>query len=33
MSAPEDWINDQVAIGILGVKPQLISGELLEVSD
>ncbi len=33
MSAPEDWINKQVAIGISGVKPQLISGELLEVSD
>jgi hypothetical protein len=33
MSAPEDWINKQVAIGISGVKPQLIIGELLEVSD
>ncbi len=33
MSAPEDWINKQVAIGISGVKPQLIVGELLEVSD
>ncbi len=33
MSAPEDWINKQVAIGIAGVKPQLIIGELLEVSD
>jgi hypothetical protein len=33
MSAPEDWINNQVAIGISGVKPQLILGELLEVSD
>ena len=33
MSAPEDWINKQVAIGISGVKPQLILGELLEVSD
>ncbi len=33
MSAPEDWINKQVAVGISGVKPQLISGELLEVSD
>ena len=33
MSAPEDWINNQVAIGISGVKPQLISGQLLEVSD
>ena len=33
MSAPEDWINKQVAIGIAGVKPQLITGELLEVSD
>jgi hypothetical protein len=34
MPAPEDWINKQVAIGISGVKPpQLILGELLEVSD
>ena len=33
MSAPEDWINKQVAIGISGAKPQLIIGELLEVSD
>ncbi|MDP8971930.1 MAG: hypothetical protein M3N45_01850 [Actinomycetota bacterium] len=33
MSAPEDWINEQVAIGISGAKPQLIIGELLEVSD
>ena len=33
MSGPEDWINKQVAIGISGVKPQLILGELLEVSD
>jgi hypothetical protein len=33
MSAPEDWINKQVAIEISGVKPQLIIGELLEVSD
>ncbi len=33
MSAPEDWINRQVAIGISGEKPQLIVGELLEVSD
>ena len=33
MSAPEDWINNQVAIEISGVKPQLISGQLLEVSD
>ena len=33
MSAPEDWINKQVAIGISGVKPQLILGELLGVSD
>ena len=33
MSAPEDWINNQVAIAISGVKPQLILGELLEVSD
>ena len=35
MSATEDWIHKQVAIGIAGagVKPQLITGELLEVSD
>ena len=33
MSAPEDWINKQVAIGISAAKPQLIIGELLEVSD
>ena len=33
MSAPEDWINNQVAIAISGVKPQLILGELLGVSD
>jgi hypothetical protein len=33
VSAPEDWINKQVAIGISGVQPQLILGELLEVSD
>ncbi len=33
MSAPEDWINEQVAIGISGAKPQLIIGELLGVSD
>ena len=33
MAAPEDWINKQVAIGISGVKPQLILGELLGVSD
>ena len=33
MSGLEDWINKQVAIGISGVKPQLIRGELLEVSD
>ena len=33
MSAPEDWINKQVSIGISEVKPQFISGELLEVSD
>jgi hypothetical protein len=33
MSAPEDWINQQVAIGVSGVKPELIVGELLEVSD
>ncbi len=33
MSAPEDWINKQVAIGISGVKPQLIIGELLGISD
>jgi hypothetical protein len=33
MPAPEDWINEQVAIGISGAKPQLIIGELLEVSD
>jgi len=33
MSAPEDWINKQVAIGVSGEKPQLILGELLEVSD
>ncbi len=34
MSGPEDWINKQVAIGIMsGEKPQLILGELLGVSD
>ena len=33
MSGPEDWINKQVAIGMSGVKPQLILGELLGVSD
>ena len=33
MSAPEDWINKQVAIGMSGEKPQLIFGELLGVSD
>ena len=33
MSAPEDWINNQVAIAISGAKPQLILGELLGVSD
>ena len=33
MSAPEDWINNQVAIAISGERPQLILGELLEVSD
>lgn len=33
MSAPEDWINNQVAVAISGVKPQLILGELLGVSD
>ena len=33
MPGPEEWINKQVAIGISGVKPQLIFGELLEVSD
>ena len=33
MAAPEDWINKRVAIGISGVKPQLILGELLGVSD
>jgi hypothetical protein len=33
MPGPEGWINKQVAIGISGVKPQLILGELLEVSD
>ena len=33
MSAPEDWINKQVAIGMSGEKPQLIFGELLGVND
>jgi hypothetical protein len=33
MAAPEDWINKQVSIEISGVKPQLIIGELLGVSD
>ena len=33
MSAPEDWINEQVSIGLSEVKSQFIRGELLEVSD